>query len=259
MLASVTFHRPKRNPKMTITTRNAGMISVAAMSFAVLASSEGASALAQDVSAPITATATATAAVSPTNTSDIQFVANPVVQTASEEAVAEDKAANEAAKAKAEAEAAAAEEAAKMSATHPNAGSLSAMVSKMPTGASLNSQMNCLASAVYFESRGEPLAGQLAVAKVIMNRAASRQFPNSYCSVVKQRSQFSFVRGGRIPTPNKGSNAWRRAKAIAMIADQNLWRSAAKDSLYFHATYVRPSWARKKSQRARINTHIFYR
>ena len=92
-----------------------------------------------------------------------------------------------------------------------------------------------------------------------MNRAESRQFPGSYCGVVKQRSQFSFVRGGRIPAPKKSTNAWKRARAIATIAANDLWDSAAQDSLYFHANYVKPKWARKKSKRTRISTHIFYR
>ena len=255
MLASETFHRQKRNPKMSIFTRKAGYVGVAAVTFALLAGSEATGALAQEAELQFTTApveASDLPAMPSTEGSGVQFVTDPVVQVASDEAIAADKAANEAAKAAAEAEA-------ELEITRPDAASLDAMVGKIPATASLNTQMRCLASAVYFESRGEPLAGQLAVAKVIMNRAKSSSFPNSYCSVVKQRSQFSFVRGGRIPTPNKNSNAWKRAKAIAIIADQDLWQSEARDSLYFHANYVSPSWARAKSKRARINTHIFYR
>ncbi|MEP2180506.1 MAG: cell wall hydrolase, partial [Marinomonas sp.] len=141
----------------------------------------------------------------------------------------------------------------------PSAGSLRELVRKTSTDFSLSEQMRCLAGTVYFEARGEPLAGQLAVAKVVMNRSDDRRFPNSYCGVVYQRSQFSFVRGGRMPRINTGSAAWKRAKAIARIAHESQWDSAADDSLYFHAKYVRPSWSRKKSKRATINTHIFYR
>ena len=119
--------------------------------------------------------------------------------------------------------------------------------------------MECLAGAIYFESRGEPVAGQLAVAQVIVNRAESGQFPESYCGVVFQRSQFSFVKGGAMPSIRRGSSAWKRAKAVARIAHEGLWDSQAADSLYFHAKYVRPSWSRKKVARATINTHIFYR
>ena len=119
--------------------------------------------------------------------------------------------------------------------------------------------MKCLAEAVYFEARGEPLAGQLAVARVVINRSQSGNYPADYCSVVTQPAQFSFVRRGHIPQADESSEAWRRAKAIAQIAHQELWPSEVGDAQYFHATYVRPSWARRKVQLARIDTHIFYR
>lgn len=137
--------------------------------------------------------------------------------------------------------------------------SLSALVARMPDRGTLSSEMECLAGAVYFESRGEPLAGQLAVAQVVINRAESNLFPASYCSVVYQRAQFSFVRGGTMPRIRRSSAAWKRAKAVARIAHEALWESEAADSLYFHAKYVRPSWSRKKQARATIDTHIFYR
>tara|TARA_A100001391_G_scaffold136353_2_gene95042 strand:+ start:9758 stop:10426 length:669 start_codon:yes stop_codon:yes gene_type:complete len=123
----------------------------------------------------------------------------------------------------------------------------------------VSGDLKCLAQAVYFESRGEPLAGQLAVARVVINRADSDAFPDSYCSVVRQRAQFSFVRGGRIPEPNRQSTAWMRAKAIAQIAENGTWDSDAGDALYFHATRIKPRWARTKVARATIDSHIFYR
>lgn len=140
-----------------------------------------------------------------------------------------------------------------------NAASLRELVGTIDTQGEMNREMTCLAQAVYFESRGEPLDGQLAVARVIINRAESDQFPDDYCSVVTQRSQFSFVRGGRIPTPNQNSDAWNHAVAIARIAHRDLWESAAGDSLYFHATHVRPRWAGRMTARATIDNHIFYR
>lgn len=137
--------------------------------------------------------------------------------------------------------------------------SLSALVARMPDRETLSPEMECLAGAVYFESRGEPLAGQLAVAQVVINRAESNLFPESYCGVVFQRAQFSFVRGGTMPRIRRNSAAWKRAKAVARIAHEALWESEAADSLYFHAKYVKPSWSRKKQARATIDTHIFYR
>jgi spore germination cell wall hydrolase CwlJ-like protein len=137
--------------------------------------------------------------------------------------------------------------------------SLHQLVGDMPIAEELSAEMRCLAQAVYFESRGEPLAGQLAVAKVVINRASSGRYPPDYCAVITQRAQFSFVRNGRIPAADESSEAWRRAKAIAQIAHQDLWQSEARDALFFHANYVNPSWARRKTQLARIDTHIFYR
>ena len=148
-------------------------------------------------------------------------------------------------------------------ATPAPAASLTDLVSTM-SGAeagdnALSPELNCLAQAVYFEARGEPLDGQLAVARVIVNRSQSGLFPEDYCGVVTQRGQFSFVDGGRIPSAPASSPAWHRARAIARIAHQDLWDSEAADSLYFHNAAVRPGWARTRASVARIDRHIFYR
>lgn len=140
----------------------------------------------------------------------------------------------------------------------PNtANSLDELVAQIPITDEMSKDMRCLASAIYFEARGEPLHGQLAVGRVIVNRAASGRFPASYCGVVYQRSQFSFVRGGAIPPIKTASRAWRKARAIAKIADQGLWDSPAKGALFFHATYVKPRW--RLTRLAQVNSHIFYR
>ncbi|NTZ43543.1 cell wall hydrolase [Altererythrobacter sp. SALINAS58] len=140
-----------------------------------------------------------------------------------------------------------------------DAASLHELVGEMPRQSELSPEMECLAGAVYFEARGEPLDGQLAVAQVIINRSEDRAFPSSYCGVVYQRSQFSFVKGGKMPSIKRSSAAWTKAKAIAKIAHEGTWESPADDSLYFHAKYVKPSWSRSKIARATIDTHIFYR
>ena len=137
--------------------------------------------------------------------------------------------------------------------------SLHELVGDMPVAERLSPELRCVAQAVYFESRGEPLVGQLAVARVVINRAASGLYPRDYCAVVTQPAQFSFVRRGRIPQADESSRAWLRAKAIAKIAHQDLWECEADDALYFHAAYVKPGWARRKTQVARIDTHVFYR
>ena len=140
-----------------------------------------------------------------------------------------------------------------------DAASLAELVETMPADAPLSRDLQCLAQAIYFEARGEPLAGQLAVGAVIVNRTTSGRYPSDYCSVVTQRGQFSFVRGGRIPSPDESSPAWTRARAIAQIAHQDLWRSPAGEALFFHARYVRPGWARRKVHLATIDSHVFYR
>ena len=125
--------------------------------------------------------------------------------------------------------------------------------------APLDQQTNCLATAVYFEARGESPEGQLAVARVVMNRAASGKYPPDWCGVVKQPWQFSFVRHGRFPAVDTGSAAWARAQGIARLAIANVVPSVEPDVLWYHATYVAPSWGRRLSRVDRIGTHIFYR
>jgi spore germination cell wall hydrolase CwlJ-like protein len=137
--------------------------------------------------------------------------------------------------------------------------SLSQLVGDMPIQSDLSADLKCLAQAVYFEARGEPIEGQLAVAEVVINRARSGLYPDNYCDVITQPAQFSFVRHGQIPTADESCEAWERAEAIAEIAERNLWQTKAADALYFHATYVNPSWARQKVELAQIDSHIFYR
>jgi len=119
-----------------------------------------------------------------------------------------------------------------------------------------DSELHCLAVGVYYESKGEPLAGQLAVADVILNRATSGRFANSVCGVLKQRGQFSFVRGGVLPTP-PNNPAWRKAMAVAQVARNDLWDSPVDNALYFHARYVAPRW--KRSRVGTVGNHVFYR
>jgi hypothetical protein len=135
--------------------------------------------------------------------------------------------------------------------------SLLALVDKYDEADASTAELECLAGAIYFESKGEPLAGQLAVAEVIINRTKSGRYPTTMCGVVKQRGQFSFVRAGRIPPIPKQSAPWRKAVAIAHIAVKDLADSPAEDALSFHATYVSPRWRMKRV--ATVGNHIFYR
>jgi len=134
--------------------------------------------------------------------------------------------------------------------------SLAELVAETVRPAKLDPELRCLAGAVYFESRGESLVGQLAVAHVVLNRAKSGRFPTSLCGVVHQKSQFSFVRGGKMPAVRNGGQ-WNNAIAIAQIARDGSWKNHAPGALFFHARYVSPGW--RKTRVAQIDNHIFYR
>jgi len=137
------------------------------------------------------------------------------------------------------------------------ASSLRQLVRQQSVDGSLDAEMQCLAGTVYFESKGETLQGQLAVARVVLARVASSRFPNSICGVVFQRSQFSFVRGGKMPPIRTGQRHWRNAVAIAKIAMNDGWESPVEGALFFHARYVSPGW--RLTRLATIDNHIFYR
>ena len=136
--------------------------------------------------------------------------------------------------------------------------SLSETVAKLRRSEAGSRELECLAAGVYFESKSEPLAGQLAVGQVIANRSESRgRFPGSYCGVLMQRGQFSFVRGGRWPAVNENSLQWKNAVAIARIVDADLHDSSVGKALFFHARRVSPGW--RLTRVAAVGNHIFYR
>ncbi|MEL7199371.1 MAG: cell wall hydrolase [Pseudomonadota bacterium] len=225
--------------RKTYSLSAAAIAATAAFSFS---SADGVQAWAQDLGTSDVAAQIAPAVDADTNEQDavetvpqqIEYVSNAVVQELSEEPIEE-------------------------APTQTTASSLRELVSQVDGTAELSEEMRCLAGAVYFESRGEPLAGQLAVASVVINRSEDRRFPASYCGVVYQRAQFSFVKNGRMPNIRTSSGAWTRGKAIAQIAHNDLWESEVDDAVYFHAKYVRPSWSRRKQRTAQIDSHIFYR
>jgi spore germination cell wall hydrolase CwlJ-like protein len=127
--------------------------------------------------------------------------------------------------------------------------------------------LNCLARNVYFESRGEPLAGQYAVAEVTLNRRASRLFPRTLCEVVYQKSwdrlrkryvgAFSWTEFKSLPEPS--GEEWQRAWRVAEAAYYGKATPMLQGALFFHATYIEPDWARSKKRVARIGRHVFYK
>ena len=137
-------------------------------------------------------------------------------------------------------------------------GDLATMVAELRSPDAGSHELECLATGIYFESKSEPLAGQLAVGKVIANRAESHgRFPGTYCGVLFQRGQFSFVHGHSLPSVSHSNRQWQTAVAIAKIVDQDLKDSVVGDALFFHARYVSPGWRLKRV--ASIGNHVFFR
>ena len=134
---------------------------------------------------------------------------------------------------------------------------LSTLVTQLRGSDPGDRQLECLAAGVYFESKSEPLAGQLAVGDVIVNRAKSGRFADTYCGVLFQRGQFSFVRGKSWPRIDKSGKQWKTAVAIAKIVHRDLKDSSVGKALFFHAKRVRPGWRLKRI--AAVGNHIFYR
>lgn len=121
-----------------------------------------------------------------------------------------------------------------------------------PGGAALQ----CLTEALYHEARGESVAGQGAVAEVILNRVDHPAFPSSVCGVVNQSGQFSYK--GRVGKMRE-RGALFRAQKIASEALAGAPRSLTGGATHFHTTQVRPSWAKRFTRTTKIGSHIFYR
>jgi spore germination cell wall hydrolase CwlJ-like protein len=134
---------------------------------------------------------------------------------------------------------------------------LASMVADLRGPEAGSRELECLATGIYFESKGEPLKGQLAVGQVIANRAESGRFPSTYCGVLFQRGQFSFIHGRSLPHVAHSKTQWQTAVAIAKIVDQDLKDSVVGNALFFHARYVSPGWHLKRV--ASIGNHIFFR
>jgi len=133
------------------------------------------------------------------------------------------------------------------------------------TGAERAKSEKCLANAVYFEARGEPVRGQIAVAQVVMNRVFSPFYPNDVCGVVYQNAdrhnacQFTFACDG-IPDVVTEPEAWARAKHIARdMLDGKLWMPEVAKSTHYHAYWVHPDWVAEMKKIYKLGVHTFYR
>ena len=133
--------------------------------------------------------------------------------------------------------------------------------------AAREAELNCLAENVYYEARGEPLEGQYAVAEVTMNRVGSSRFPKSVCEVVhekrwdalrkRQVGAFSWTELDSLRRPHGA--AWQQALEVATAVYDGTHTPSVPNALYYHAKYIRPSWAKPNRRVATIGSHVFYR
>ncbi len=135
----------------------------------------------------------------------------------------------------------------------------------LPASVFSKEEQTCLATGIYFEARGEVARGQEAVAQVILNRVRAPSYPDTICGVVYQnkhmrnRCQFSFACDG-IPDRITNRSAYEKAERIALeVTKGEIWLPEVGSATHYHATYVRPRWARAMERVDKIGLHIFYR
>lgn len=127
--------------------------------------------------------------------------------------------------------------------------------------------IKCLALNIFHEARSESKKGQRAVASVTLNRVASKHYPHTICDVVYEKrwdrirkryvGAFSWTEFDQ--PPKLKSKAWYRAWRIAELAYKEKDKQLLNGAVFYHAKYIKPSWAKKKKPVARIGSHIFYR
>tara|TARA_R100001079_G_scaffold54687_1_gene27957 strand:- start:1119 stop:1547 length:429 start_codon:yes stop_codon:yes gene_type:complete len=136
----------------------------------------------------------------------------------------------------------------------------------------LETALMCMATNIYHEAKNQPMAGQIAVAQVVMNRVNDNRYPDNVCDVIKQgltykngkvvlgKCQFSWYCDGKKDDVDKKSEKWRNSLRYAsMVITNRITLDVTEGATHYHATYVRPAWARTKTKTVRINRHIFYR
>jgi spore germination cell wall hydrolase CwlJ-like protein len=137
----------------------------------------------------------------------------------------------------------------------------------------LETALMCMAVNLYHEAGNQSMIGQMAVGQVVLNRVADDRFPNTVCEVVKQavtyknsnkpvrwKCQFTWYCDGKKDEPNFESRTWRLALDHASILiTKRIVLDITEGATHYHATYVRPAWAKTKTRTTRIDRHIFYR
>tara|TARA_Y100000114_G_scaffold23974_1_gene19674 strand:+ start:108 stop:536 length:429 start_codon:yes stop_codon:yes gene_type:complete len=137
----------------------------------------------------------------------------------------------------------------------------------------LETALMCMAFNIYHEANNQSMLGQIAVGQVVMNRVEDSRFPDTVCEVVKQavtykgtdkpvlhKCQFSWYCDGKKDEPNYDSKSWSNAlKYAVVVLGGNITLDFTEGATHYHATYVRPAWAKTKTRTTRIDRHIFYR
>ena len=135
----------------------------------------------------------------------------------------------------------------------------------------LETALMCMAANIYHEAKNQSMLGQFAVAQVVMNRVEDSRFPDTVCEVVKQgltyrngkvvigKCQFSWYCDGKSDEPNRDSKAWSNAiRHASIIMTETINIDVTDGATHYHASYVRPAWAKTKKRTTRIDKHIFY-
>ncbi|UCH75535.1 MAG: cell wall hydrolase [Rhodospirillales bacterium] len=130
--------------------------------------------------------------------------------------------------------------------------------------ADLNEEIECLALNIYFEARGEPVDGRIAVGHVVLNRVADDRYPDKICDVVKQggprpkhKCQFSWWCDGRSDRP-RDLQAWRESQVLARVVFWGYAEDPTGGALWYHADYTMPYWGSKLTRGPKIGRHHFY-
>ncbi len=125
-------------------------------------------------------------------------------------------------------------------------------------------EIDCLARNIYFEARGEPDLGKVAVGFVVLNRVADERFPETVCEVVRQggekrrhRCQFSWWCDGRSDEP-RDMRIWQRIRAVARAVYWGFSADPTAGALWYHADHVSPSWGKVFHPALKIGQHVFY-
>ena len=129
-----------------------------------------------------------------------------------------------------------------------------------------HTDLTCLAGNIYFEARGEPLAGQYAVAEVTLNRVASKRFPSTVCEVVHEKrwdttrkryvGAFSWTELDSVSWPE--GKPWQRAMMAAVAVYDEQEEPRVPGALFYHANNISPRWSKTKKPVAEIGKHKFY-